>query len=53
MNKDQRDRILELCSLIIVEQDRKKFQALVEELNVILAAKNERLKKARNDEAGK
>ena len=39
MNKAESDRIHELCSLIAVEQDQKKFQALVEELNRILAAK--------------
>jgi hypothetical protein len=39
MNKAESDRIHELCSLIAVEQDHKKFQGLVEELNRILASK--------------
>jgi hypothetical protein len=34
----------ELCSLIATEQDRHKFKALVEELNRILEAKDQRLK---------
>lgn len=38
MNKAESDRIHELCSLIAVEQDQKKFQALVDELNRILSA---------------
>ena len=43
MNKPDSDRIHELCSLIAVEQNHKKFQALVEELNRILSNKDERL----------
>jgi hypothetical protein len=43
MNKTESDRIHELCSLIAVEKDHKKFQTLVEELNRILSAKDERL----------
>jgi hypothetical protein len=45
MNKANSDRIHELCSLIAVEQNRRKFLNLVEELNRILAAKEERLQK--------
>ncbi|MGD0567104.1 MAG: hypothetical protein ABSA78_01765 [Candidatus Sulfotelmatobacter sp.] len=45
MNKIESDRIHELCSLIAVEQDRQKFQALVEELNNVLGANDERLQK--------
>ncbi len=45
MNKAESDRIEQLCALIAVEQDRKKFLALVEELNQILSAKNRRLQK--------
>jgi hypothetical protein len=37
------NRIHELCSLIAVEQNREKFLKLVEELNRILGAKDERL----------
>ena len=44
MNKADSDRIHQLCSLIAKEQDRAKFLALVEELNRILEAKEERLK---------
>jgi hypothetical protein len=43
MNKTDSDRILELCSLITVEQDREKFLDLVKELNRVLEAKEERL----------
>jgi hypothetical protein len=43
MKKADSDRIHELCSLIAVEQDRQKFLKLVEELNRILGAKDERL----------
>jgi hypothetical protein len=38
MNKDQSDRIHELCSQIATEQDHKKFLIMVEELNRILSA---------------
>jgi hypothetical protein len=43
MNKTDSDRIHELCSLIALEQDRRKFLELCEELNRILGAKRERL----------
>lgn len=43
MNKTESDRIHQLCSLIAVEQNHKKFQTLVEELNRILSAKDEGL----------
>ncbi len=43
MNKADSDRIHQLCSLIAVEKDRGKFLTLVEELNSILAAKDDRL----------
>jgi hypothetical protein len=43
MNKEDSDRIHELCSLIAVEQDRQKFLTLVAELNRILSAKDQRL----------
>jgi hypothetical protein len=36
MDKAERDRIHELCSLIAAEKDRHKFGELVEELNRIL-----------------
>ncbi len=50
MNRADSDRIHELCSLIAVEQDRKTFLALVEELNGILTAKDVRLQnKTQND----
>lgn len=40
MNKEDSDRVHELCALIVVEQDREKFLALVEELNRVLSAKD-------------
>jgi hypothetical protein len=50
MNKDESDRIHELCSLIAVEQDRKKFLTLVEELNRILSAQHRCLQNTRGEE---
>ena len=44
MNKAESDRIHELCSLIAVEQDRRKFLELVGELNRILEVNDQRLK---------
>jgi hypothetical protein len=44
MNKTESDRIHELCSLIAVEQDRRKFLDLVSELNRILETNDRRLK---------
>jgi hypothetical protein len=44
MNKTESDRIQELCSLIAVEQDRRKFLELVGELNRILEVNDQRLK---------
>jgi hypothetical protein len=43
MNQDDSARIHELCSLIAVELDREKFLKLVEELNRILSAHDQRL----------
>jgi len=50
MNKADSDRIRELCAVIAVEKDRHKFLALVEELNRILAAKDDRLQRPQLDE---
>jgi hypothetical protein len=50
MNKADSDRIHELCSRIAVEQNRQTFLKLVEELNRILGAKNERLKNQEPDD---
>jgi hypothetical protein len=44
MNKTESDRIHELCCLIAVEQDRRKFLDLVSELNRILETNDRRLK---------
>jgi len=44
MNKADSDRIHELCSLIAVEQDRRKFLDIVAELNRILDTNDQRLK---------
>jgi hypothetical protein len=43
MSKNESDRIHELCALIAVESDHKKFLGLVEELNRILSAQDKRL----------
>ena len=44
INKAETDRIRELCSLIAVEQNRRKFLELVGELNRILEANDQSLK---------
>jgi len=44
INDAARDRIRELCSMIAVEQDRHKLLRLIEELSLILGAKDEYLK---------
>ncbi len=51
MNKADRDRIQELCALIAVEQNRQRFLKLVEELNRILGAKEERLQNNQPDDS--
>jgi hypothetical protein len=43
MNKADTDRIYQRCSLIAVEQNRRRFLELVQELNRILTAENGRL----------
>lgn len=50
MNKADSDRIHELCSLIAAEKDRRKFLSFVEELNKILASKEERLQENKLDD---
>ncbi|MHB8215113.1 MAG: hypothetical protein ACYDDS_03445 [Candidatus Sulfotelmatobacter sp.] len=50
MNKADSDRIQQLCSLIAVEKNRSRFLALVEELNAILAAKDDRLQQHEADD---
>jgi hypothetical protein len=42
---EQRERMNELCRQIQVEQDQKKFIALVQELNDLLEQKEHRLEK--------
>lgn len=49
MNKAESDRIHELCSLIAVEQDHQRLQALIGELNRILSAKDQRLQERKED----
>ena len=44
INDADRDRIRELCSLIAVQQDRQKLLRLIEELSLILGAKDDHLK---------
>ncbi len=43
-NDADRDRIRELCSLIAVQQDRRKLLQLIEELSLILGGKDDHLK---------
>src|SRR5271155_368107 len=43
MNKAESERIHELCSRIVVEQDQQEFLKLCEELNRMLSTKHERL----------
>ena len=43
-NDADRDRIRELCSLIAVQQDRRKLLQLIKELSLILGAKDDHLK---------
>jgi hypothetical protein len=40
INDSDRDRIRELCSLIAVEQDRHKLLQFIEELSLILGARD-------------
>jgi hypothetical protein len=44
MQGKTRERWLELCEQAAVEQDREKLLKLVEEINRLLAEKDERLK---------
>jgi hypothetical protein len=50
MNREESDRIHQLCLRIETEQDREKFLILVEELNRILTAKTARLRHDSLDE---
>jgi chemotaxis signal transduction protein len=50
MNKSDSDRVHELCSLIVVEQNRDKFLQLVGELNRILSANETRFQNASPDD---
>jgi hypothetical protein len=43
MNKAENDRVRELCALIAEEKDRTRFKELVNELNLLLDAKQQRL----------
>jgi hypothetical protein len=45
MTEDESRRFQELCALIILEKDEAKFSELVQELNVLVEAKEGRLKK--------
>jgi regulator of PEP synthase PpsR (kinase-PPPase family) len=44
MNADERKRMAELCTAIAGEQDSQRLIGLVDELNRLLALKEERLK---------
>ncbi len=50
MNREDSDRIHDLCSLIEKEQDPDKFLILVTELNRILSAESSRLQSERQDD---
>jgi hypothetical protein len=43
MNKAESERIHQLCSRIVAEQDQQEFLKLCEELNRMLSTKHERL----------
>ncbi len=43
MTPDEREQMNRLCKQIQDEKDQKKFTALIEELNQLLAKKDERL----------
>jgi hypothetical protein len=45
MTRSDIERIMELCQLICQEHDARKFHKLVVELNELLAAKGQALKK--------
>jgi hypothetical protein len=45
MTAEEREQMEELCRQIQVEKDQAKFTALIEELNRLLAQKDERLQK--------
>jgi hypothetical protein len=45
MTTEEREPMNELCRQIQVEKDQRKFTALIEELNELLATKEERLEK--------
>jgi hypothetical protein len=51
MNADEQDRMKELCTAIAGEQDSHRLIGLVEELNRLLARKEERLKQQERDSA--
>jgi hypothetical protein len=46
MTPEERERMNELCRQIQDEKGQKKFSALIEELNQLLANKDERLEKS-------
>jgi hypothetical protein len=45
MTPEERERMNELCRQIQDEKDHQKFSSLIEELNRLLAKKDERLEK--------
>ncbi len=47
--KSDNARIHELCCLIAVEQDQRKFLKLVDELNQLLEVDDQRLKNIREE----
>ena len=44
MTPEEQERVYQLCERIVLEQDLSNFDALVKELNYILAAKRERIR---------
>jgi hypothetical protein len=51
MNADDQDRMKELCTAIAGEQDSNTLIGLVEELNCLLARKEERLRQKERESA--
>ena len=47
-----KERWLQLCELAAVEQDSEKLAALIEEINRLLAEKEERLKQRKAQVSG-
>lgn len=49
MTPDERERMEKLCNQIAIEKDPKIFDQLIQELNDLLAAKQERIQSGRQN----